>query len=65
MKFYLAVFIFLFLHIKGFAQSHSIHYVDKKIYGNVGVWKTNADESVSGIIPLQFNKSELSASVFG
>jgi len=65
MKLYLIIFIFLFLHTENYSQSHSVHYADKKAYGKVEVLKSNLSENVPEIIPLQFKKSELTASVFG
>ncbi|MFA6597758.1 MAG: glycosyl hydrolase family 18 protein [Ignavibacteriaceae bacterium] len=65
MKLYLLIFVFIFSCSKGFSQSHSAHYTDKQTYGNVGLLKSNSDENASEIIPLQFKKSSLTASVFG
>ena len=65
MKSYIIIFTFLFFYLEGFSQSYSVHYPAKKSYRNPDKLKTIQKEKVPKIIPFQFDKSDLTASVFG
>jgi len=55
----------LFLYAETASQSFSIHDEDMKANGNVSEWRRYSEENASDIIPLQFDKSQVTASVFG
>ncbi|MCK9211240.1 MAG: glycosyl hydrolase family 18 protein [Ignavibacteriaceae bacterium] len=57
--------ILFFFYTESFAQSFSVHNTDKQTYGKIERLEANVPENQTEIIPLQFEKSELTASVFG
>ncbi|MDP3149205.1 MAG: glycosyl hydrolase family 18 protein [Ignavibacteria bacterium] len=65
MRFLLIIFAFLILQVKCLSQPHSIHKADKETYGHLSEIKSLKAETVQEIIPLRFEKSELTESVFG
>lgn len=65
-KLYFLFFSLLVFFYPVFAQNEtSIHALHKKQFQTSAVQKSLFDESGKGIIPLQYDKSKLSASVFG
>ncbi|MCK9424805.1 MAG: glycosyl hydrolase family 18 protein [Ignavibacteriaceae bacterium] len=57
--------ILFFFYVESFAQSFSVHNADKQTFGSIKMLEANIPEIQTEIIPLQFEKSELTASVFG
>jgi len=57
--------VLFFFYAESYPQFFSVHNADKQTYGNIKMLEANVPENQTEIIPLQFEKSELTASVFG
>ena len=65
MRIILLILLLIIFQVENLSQQYSAHKADKESYGKVAVIKSFEAETSETIIPLQFDKSELTESVFG
>jgi len=65
MKFCLFLAALIFYQAENLPQIHSVHNLDKQTYGQIEALTASEKGTNPEIIPLQFDKSQVTASVFG